>query len=334
MTDKRRAMALPTPGLPKARVVLAGDLGGRRIKLGLLQAARVVQGAVLAAEAHRPLSERLEAIAKSWEVLCTEGQCEVRHCVGIGLAYPSVIDVACAQIVDQFGKFEGSGGFDLRRWAKQRLGLPLAIDNDARMALAGEWRCGAGRDCQNVVMITLGTGLGVATVMEGRLLRGAHGQAGILGGHLTLRHGGRACVCGNIGCAEAEASTSVLEQVAKEQSDFSSSGLAREPFLDYAAVFRLASQGDRCALRVQTLSLEVWSALSVSLIHAYDPERLILGGGIMASREIILPFVRKYVERHAHTPWGKVKVVASELGDQAALIGCEALVLNQVDATG
>ena len=110
-------------------------------------------------------------------------------------------------------------------------------------------------------MLTLGTGLGVCAVIEGHVLRGVHGQAGILGGHITLRYGGRACVCGNIGCAEAEASTSVLKRLAKEQREYAASALAKEPTLDYAAVFRLAAQGDACAVRLRQHSLEVGQRL-------------------------------------------------------------------------
>jgi glucokinase len=162
--------------------------------------------------------------------------------------------------------------------------------------------------------------------VEGKVLRGAHGQAGILGGHITVKHGGRACVCGNIGCAEAEASTSVLEQLAKEHRDFAHSALAAEPVIDYHALFRLAAQGDGCARALAKHSLQVWSALAVSLIHAFDPALVILGGGVMGSADAILPTLRNYVDCHAHTPWGKVRVEASALRDQAALLACEWLV--------
>jgi glucokinase len=146
---------------------------------------------------------------------------------------------------------------------------------------------------------------------------------------LTVRYGGRACACGNIGCAEAEASTGYLAELAKAQADFASSALAREPVLDFAAVFRLAANGDSCAQAIRDHSLLVWSSLAVNLIHAYDPELVILGGGIMASANVILPAVNEYVRRHAHTPWGKVRVAASELGDCAALVASEWLLEEQ-----
>jgi glucokinase len=99
--------------------------------------------------------------------------------------------------------------------------------------------------------------------------------------------------------------------------------------LDFAAVFRLAAKGDSCAQAIRDHSLLVWSSLAVNLIHAYDPELVILGGGIMASADVILPAASEYVRHHAHTPWGKVCVVASELGDSAALVAGEWLLEEQ-----
>jgi len=306
--------------------VLACDWGGRRIKLGLVRQGQVLAGATLPAQADQSLATRLEAVADVFRRLCAQQGLAWQDCRGIGFAYPSIVDTVQARILDHFGKFSDAASFDLRGWACRVFGLPLAIDNDARMALIGEWRHGAGRGCDDLAVVTLGTGLGVSAVIEGRVLRGGHGQAGILGGHLTVRHGGRRCACGNIGCAEAEASTSVLASLAEAHPAFATSPLAREPVLDYAAVFRLAEQGDPCARALRDHSLKVWSALAVNVIHAYDPARLILGGGVMGSAEVILPAVREYVARHAHTPWGQVEVLASELGDRAALIACEWLV--------
>lgn len=313
---------------------LAVDFGGRRIKLGIIQDGTVLTQDVLPAHADRPLPDRLAAVAEALRRLCSEKELNVRECAGIGLAYPSVIDTARARICDHFGKFGDASSINLRAWARQTLGLPLAIDNDARMALVGEWLQGAASGCDNAVIITLGTGLGVSALIEGRVLRGGHGQAGILSGHLTVKYGGRPCVCGNVGCAEAEASTSVLDKLAHEHPGFELSALAKEEVLDYAAVFRCAAAGDSCARDLQDHSLKVWSALAVNLIHAYDPDRLVLAGGLMGSSDVILPAIRAYVAQHAHTPWGRVRVVASELGDEAALLACEWLVKKELSRKG
>ena len=310
-------------------ITLAADWGGRRIKLGLVGDGQVTAQMVLPAHADQPLESRLQVVGQCMKELCREQGLQTDECEGVAFAYPSIIDTGRARILDHFGKFGDASQIDLRAWARKTLGLPFAIDNDARSALVGEWRYGAGRGCDNVVVMTLGTGLGASAVIEGRVLRGVHGQAGILGGHLTIRYDGRPCVCGNIGCAESEASTWILEELARGRSDFASSVLSREQVIDYAAVFRLAADGDPCARALKDHILRVWSVAAVNLIHAYDPERIILGGGVMASGDVILAAVRNWVLQHAHTPWGKVQVVSSALGEHAALLAGEWLIQEQ-----
>ncbi|HWD91380.1 MAG TPA: ROK family protein [Verrucomicrobiae bacterium] len=312
-------------------ISLAADFGGTRIKLGVVRDATVMAQSVIAAESGRHLTERLEAVAAGLEKLCEQAGIAPAECDGVGFSYPSIIDRRNARILDHFGKFGDASAIDLRGWAEQRLHLPLAIDNDARMALIGEWRYGAGRGSDNCAIITLGTGIGVSAVIEGQVLRGVHGQAGILGGHTTLRTEGGTCVCGNVGCAELLASTSVIDRLAREHPLFAGSALAKRETIDYAQIFHCASAGDECALSLRNRSLETWAALAVNLIHVFDPELIIFGGGLMGSADEIISFVRDYISRHAHTPWGQVKVAASELGDRAALLACEWLVHEDVE---
>jgi glucokinase len=308
---------------------LAVDWGGRRIKLGIVQDGNVVALSILSAEADQPLRLRLKVVVEHLDALCRRHGIRTDECEGVAFAYPSIIDTVNGRILDHFGKFGEAGELDLRSWAKETIGLPLAIDNDARAALIGEWRHGAGKDCDNLVIMTLGTGLGTSVVMQGRVVRGVHGQAGILGGHFTVQYDGRRCVCGNVGCAEAEASTWMLDSLARARRDFSASNLSSEALIDYAAIFRLASVGDACACALRDHSLRVWSAAAVNLIHAYDPEKIILGGGVMASGGVILAAISDRVRQNAHTPWGRVQVVSSALGDHAALLGGEWLVQEQ-----
>lgn len=309
--------------------LLCCDLGGTRMKIGVVRAGQVLAQVVEPAHSKEGLAPQLPVLKAAWLRLLDDLQLTVRDCAAISISFPSLVDTASGRILTAHGKFLDGPQLDLRAWAQAELGLPLAIENDARMAMIGEWQWGAGRGCDNLAMMTLGTGLGVCALIEGRVLRGTHGQAGVMGGHLTVRYGGRLCNCGNLGCAEAEASTAFLAELAQSRPDFTSSALAREPLLDFAAVFRLAAAGDPCAVAVRDHSVLVWSALAVNLVHAFDPELILLGGGIMGSADVILPAVRDYVHRHAHTPWGKVRVAASELGDQAALVAGEWLVKEQ-----
>jgi len=309
--------ALSEPSRPW---ILTCDLGGTRMKIGVVAGHEVIAHTVEPAHSKLGLAPQLPVLESAWRRLLDPLGMSVADCAGVSVSFPSIIDRTSGRVIADYGKFSDACGIDLREWARAVFGLPLAIENDARMAMIGEWKHGAGMGCDDLVMMTLGTGLGTSAVIEGRVLHGKHGQAGIMGGHLTMAPDGRRCVCGNIGCAETEASTAALPALARECPAWLQSTLRDEATLDYAAVFSHAAAGDTCAIHLRDHSLKIWSALAVNLIHAYDPQRVILGGGIMASADVILPAVRAHVERHAHTPWGKAEVVASELGDRAALV--------------
>jgi glucokinase len=163
--------------------------------------------------------------------------------------------------------------------------------------------------------------VGTAVMIHGALLRGAHFQAGCLGGHIPARFDGRACICGAIGCVEAEASTWALDAIATELHTDGEGNLPLPPQLDFATVFRRSAAGDSFMTKVRDHCLKVWSAGIVGLIHAYDPSVVVLGGGVMASADQVIPAVSSYIERHAFTWWGKPELRTAQLGPDAALIG-------------
>jgi len=318
---------------PAMTTVLACDIGATRVKLGLVRQGQVLAQDILASDSEQGMASRLPAIAESLRRLAAAQGIRIADCAGLSISVPSLIDPGTGRIRSEFGRFRDMPGLDLRAWARSEFHLPCVLENDARMATIGEWRYGAGRGCNDLVMITLGTGLGTSVVLEGRVVRGRHGQAGCLGGHLTVNYSGRQCTCGSIGCAEAEASTKSLAALTRTHANFAASPLAHETVLDYAAVFRHAAASDPCASAIRAHSLLVWSTLAVNLIHAYDPELVIVGGGIMASKDVIVPAIQDFIDRHAHTPWGKVRVVPSALGDAAALVAAQWLVEEHLEKT-
>jgi glucokinase len=307
-------------------IVLVADAGGTRIKVALMRNQSVLAEECLATRSHEGFAPQLPRIALAFQSLCERTGIKPRDSCALGLAFPSLIELAKGRIRSAYGKYEDAPGLDLRGWARDTLGLPLVIENDALMALLGEWQAGAGRGSDDLVMVTLGTGLGTAALINGHLVRGKHGQAGALGGHLTVRQNGRRCTCGNRGCAEAEASTYALPSIAAEQADFCRSALRELDVIDYAAVMRLAREKDACAMELRTQAIEIWSSMIVNLIHAYDPERVVVGGGILAGAADFFPDLKHRVQEHAHTPWGRVAILSAELGDTAALFGAEYLV--------
>lgn len=295
--------------------VLAVDLGGTHASCALVEDTEILARNVIAISDFSLLRPALSAIEASIKKLNRDGSAQ-----GIGFGFCGLVDARTARVTATNGKFEDAPGIDFRGWARERLGLPLRLENDARLALLGENYAGAGKSQTDVVMFTLGTGIGGVAMIDGKLLQGKHAQAGVLGGHVPVRLGGRKCTCGGIGCAEAEASGWALPLVCAEWPGFSGSILAQQA-INFENLFHAAARGDRVAMEVQRHCLTVWGAAAVGAVHAFDPELLLYGGGLMKSAEIILPFIEEYVSRYAWTPWGKVGVRAAQLGNDAALLG-------------
>lgn len=312
--------------MKRTPLILACDVGGTTLKLGLVRNGRLLARSEISARADLGLRNALERIKSAARTLCRQSGRQMSELAGFGLAFPGIIQPHTESILSTpAGKFDDAKSLDVPKLVESLFGLPTRLCNDANAALAGEWKLGAARGYRSVVMMTLGTGIGTSAIIDGIPLRGQHGQAGCLGGHLTITWPGRECLCGNLGCAESEASTWALPAQASIHPGFTASRLARKGALDYAAVFRAARRRDPVALALRERAIRLWAAALVNLIHAYDPECAVIGGGIMRSGNIILPKIRRHVARHAWTPWGRVKIRPAALGNDAGLIGVAGL---------
>lgn len=163
-------------------ITFVADSGGTRIKLALMRDQSIVSQMFLAAHSNEGLAPQLPRIAEGFDSLCREAGISRGECTAFAMAFPSLIDPSSGRVLAAYGKYADAPQLDLVRWSQETLSLPLLIDNDARMALLGEWRAGAGRGSDDLVMVTLGTGVGTAVLIEGVVVRGKHGQAGVLGG--------------------------------------------------------------------------------------------------------------------------------------------------------
>jgi glucokinase len=301
--------------------ILAVDLGGSHAACALVSGTQILASETVPVTGRETFESVVSRLTSAMKQQLASAPTKSEPCRGIGFGFCGLVDSTRGRILSTSGKYADALGFDLVAWAQTEFNLPLRLENDARTALLGEWYAGAGRGSNDIVMMTLGTGVGGAAMIDGKLLRGKHFQAGCLGGHLGVNHKGRACSCGNIGCVEAEASSWSLPAICAAHPLFHQSPLAALPGISFEALFRIATHGDACALEVRDACIQVWAAGAVSMIHAYDPEVLIVGGGIMNSGAEILPAMSEYIDGHAWTPWGKVMTRAATLKDRAALIG-------------
>ncbi len=310
---------------------LTVDLGGSHPTCALVEDRAILRTKTLATDGAKGLAPALPLLADALRTIMDEANTKPSECKGLAFCFCGLADHAHARVASTNSKYDDAPQLDLPGWCEKALGVRFEIENDARMALLGEWYAGAARGFDDVVMITLGTGIGGAAMIQGRLLRGKHAQAGCLGGHLPVLFNGRRCTCGAIGCAEAEASGWSLPEICRATEGFSSSPLSKEDLITFERLFHYAGAGDRVAVEVRDRCLTVWGTATVGLIHAYDPEVVVFGGGVMKSASVIIPFIQDYVNQHAWTPWGKVSIRGAELGNQAALLGAVPLLQGQAD---
>lgn len=308
---------------------IAIDLGGTKIKIGLVQGNTILAGTAIDAHSGNGLQERLPFVAAAIQALLAQQNLTVTDIAGVGMAVPGIVDSVQKRILSIDKKFGDAPGIDFESWCTNAFGLTLAIENDARTALIGEWKFGKAKAVDNVVLITLGTGVGSSAIIEGKLLKGKHFTSGILGGHSVINYKGAVCNCGNTGCVETEAATWSIGAKVKAHPAFAASTLANECLIDFESIFRLANEEDFLAKQMRDESLDVWAACAINLIHAYDPEMVLVSGGIMASSSYIIPYLQQKTDAHAWTPWGKVKIESASYPDAAALLGAGYLVTNE-----
>ena len=300
---------------------LAVDIGGTHANCGLVENDRILVNENVDLTGTTNISAVLARIAEVFRQLVKRQSSSLHDFLGIAVGFPGLVDSRIGRVVSTNKKYDDAPQVDFRAWAREALDLPLRIENDARLALLGESYGGAARSFGDVVMMTLGTGIGGVAMIEGKLLRGKHAQAGCLGGHIPVLFNGRPCTCGGIGCAEAEASGWSLPGIVRDTPGFSDSCLSKLSHVGFKQLFDAAEGGDDVALAVRDRCLNIWAVDAVALIHAYDPEVIVIGGGVMESAAIILPYVQSYVHKYAWTPWGKVQVRLAELANNAALVG-------------
>jgi glucokinase len=305
---------------------LAVDIGGTHANCGLVEDASILAHESMNVVSATNIRAVLSGVAEVFRKLMKDQSLSPDDFQGIAVGFPGLVDSRVGRVVSTNKKYDDATEVDFGAWGLQSLGLALRIENDARLALLGEWYAGAARGFDDVVMITLGTGIGGAAMIEGKLLRGKHAQAGCLGGHIPVLFNGRPCTCGGIGCAEAEASGWSLPGIVKDFPGAPESSLSGHQHVGFRQLFEEAQRGDRVALAIRERCLNVWAADAVALVHAYDPEIIVIGGGVMKSANIIIPYVEAHVHKYAWTPWGKVRVRPAELANNAALVGAVPLL--------
>ena len=300
---------------------LAIDLGGSHAACAVVRGSVILAGKSLPADGANGIAALLPVLSETLFELLRTAQIDRGECSAVVLGFPAIVSAREKRVLATNNKFDDAPGLDLEAWCQRDFGLPFLLENDARLALLGEYRFGTARGAQDAVMVTLGSGIGGAALLDGHLLQSKHGLAGTIGGHLTVVLDGRLCSCGNLGCAEAEASTAFLPEIYRQQPGGAEGILANRKAIGFADLFHAIEAGDKPAVAAFEHCLRVWSALTVALIHAYDPEVVVFGGSVLKRAGEILPRLQQYVNAHAWTQGRIIPLRPAALGSDAALLG-------------
>ncbi len=297
------------------------DFGGTDIKLGLLDGPRILASATRANTGTEADLDRVRDAVD--ELRPAAGDATIG---AVGIAVPGVVDRHTGSLVAAHDKYDYAIGRDLRAWAAQSFGVPAVVENDARAALVGETSYGVAAGARDAVIVTLGTGIGTAALIDGHLLRGTHDHAGILGGHMTVDLDGPDCNCGNAGCAEAVASTWALRRDAATDPRLSASVLgARAARAGIGLKDLVETREDPESAALFDRYLRAWGAAVVTLCHAYDPDIVIVSGGAMRSADVILPTLSDYVDAHLWSSSHRPALVTPSAPEHSVILGLSAL---------
>jgi glucokinase len=311
------------------------DFGGTSVKVGLVSpTGRIAAIRVLPTRQLRRPQHFVERVAGAVESLAGAAGARVRSLAGVGVGAPGPVDAARG-VIHSMVNVPGWREVPLGLLLARQLGCRCFVDNDANCYALAEWRLGAGRGADHLVCLTLGTGVGGGLILNGSLYRGASGAAGELGHMVVDPHGPR-CGCGRRGCLESLVGTAAivrLGRVALKRGAQPLGRLVREANgrLMPRLVGRSARAGD-------PLSRQVWVEVGrrlgtgvANLVNLFNPECVVIGGGIANNWRLFAPTLRAVVRREAMAvPRRAARLVRARFTDTAGIVGAAVLVWSEL----
>jgi glucokinase len=256
----------------------------------------------------------------------------------VGLGIPATIDHERGVAVSAVNL--PLADLPIRDLVAERVGLPVFVDNDANVAALAEQLYGAGREADDMVLLTVGTGIGGGLVLNGEVYRGATGAGAELG-HVVIDINGPPCQgnCPGRGCVETMASGTALgrEGLAAAEADPDSvlaAMLAEGQQIDGKAVTEAALGGDPTAIALFDLIGTRLGAALVTFANTFEPQVIVVGGGVMAAGDLLLDPARRVLQARALRPMNEIPVVAAELGPDAGMIGAAAMARIELEREG
>ena len=301
------------------------DLGGTNIAAGVVdEGQHIVAEVSLPTGAERPAEAVVADICRAAEKAMEKAGITAAHCASVGIGSPGTCDSANGVVVRAYNL--GWFNVPVCSMVTAQLGLPCHLSNDANCAALAETVAGGAVGCRNMILITLGTGVGGGIIIGGKIYDGMRGAGAELG-HTLLVLDGEPCTCGRRGCWEAYSSaTALIRQARQAAAEHPESLLAGAEEITGKTVFDAADRGDETANAVVDRFCDYLGAGVTNIVNALAPEVILIGGGSRQGERLLAP-VRRYVEKNCFGGKdGAIPIIAAaRLGNDAGIIGAAAL---------
>ena len=320
--------------LRPGRWIAGVDIGGTNLRVGMVPFEGAPPAAVVQAPT-RPHGDPATVVARV-AAMIRESMAGVgaEAMIGVGIGVPGPLDRDSGVVVETPNL--GWRNVPLRDMVSRELGLPVVLDNDANCAAFAEWWLGAGRGAGSLIGLTLGTGIGGGVILAGDVYHGASDAAGEVG-HMSVDFDGRPCACGSRGCVEAYASGPAIaaraaEGIARGADSILSAQVEGDPVgITAETVCEAAAAGDRYAALVLTETARILGVALANLINLFNPEVIVIGGGVAAAGESLFKPLRAEAERRAFRSATAVcRIVPADFPGTGGVIGAAGIFKRAV----
>lgn len=301
------------------------DLGGTTVKLGLFYGEHVEDKWEIPTRKEESGSFILKDIADSIGKKLTEKGISKKDIIGAGIGVPGPVDEkgivhGCVNL--------GWGVFSVEETLSKLLGLPVKAGNDANVAALGELWQGGGKGYQDMVMVTLGTGVGGGIILDGKIRAGAHGAAGEIGHMPVVYEEEEYCNCGKRGCLEQVASATGIVRVTKKLLDNTEEYSSLRDKIEFTAkdIFDSAKKGDKVAVEAVEKLGEYLGIACAHIACVIDPEIFVIGGGVSKAGIVLIEVIEKYYKEKAFKGTKQAIFKLAELGNDAGIYGAARLI--------
>ena len=308
------------------------DIGGMSVKAGLVDELGNITGKstmVTPLNSNSELANCIICLVK--EVLAKTNK-TIDEISSIGIGSPGIINTLKGEIV--YASNLGIEHFEVVKAVKDAFNVDCFVENDANCAVLGEYYFGSAKGVENVVMFTLGTGVGTGFIVNGKMLVSPKG-GGTEGGHMIVVIDGKQCACGGVGCYEKYASASALIELTKEAIRKNPNSLLKkaseeEGEVNGKVVFNAVRQNDKVAKEVLNTYIKYVASGMINIINVFRPELILVGGGLSNQKELLIEPLAEYVNNHVFGSkyLDKIEIKQAKLKNDAGILGAAMLGVN------